>query len=135
MPDLNYNQAVIGVGSNIKPEYHVRLARARIDTAHHLIKESEFVFTRPVGFSDQPDFLNGAWLVHTSMDRYTLNAWLHGVEKDLKRVRTENKFGPRTIDLDIVVWNGCIIDEDVYARPFLKKAVYELLPDLPGIDC
>ncbi|MCD6115578.1 2-amino-4-hydroxy-6-hydroxymethyldihydropteridine diphosphokinase, partial [bacterium] len=56
--------------------------------------------------------------------------FLKDVEKSLKRERTENKFGPRTIDLDIVVWNNAVIDDDVYTRGFLKKAVKFLIPDI-----
>jgi 2-amino-4-hydroxy-6-hydroxymethyldihydropteridine diphosphokinase len=43
------------------------------------------------------------------------------------RDRTIPKFGPRNIDLDIVVWNGTIVDEDYYTRDFLQKSVAELL--------
>jgi 7,8-dihydro-6-hydroxymethylpterin-pyrophosphokinase len=43
------------------------------------------------------------------------------------RDRTGPKFGPRCIDLDIVVWNGEIVDEDYYTRDFLQKSVAELV--------
>jgi 7,8-dihydro-6-hydroxymethylpterin-pyrophosphokinase len=45
-------------------------------------------------------------------------------------VKTENKNGPRCIDLDIVVWNRKVIDRDFYDRDFLQTVVLELMPDL-----
>ena len=52
------------------------------------------------------------------------------MEKDLGRVASAERFGPRTIDLDIVVWNGKVVDKDFYSRDYLKESVLELLPDL-----
>ncbi len=53
---------------------------------------------------------------------------LREIESGLGRVRTGNKNGPRTIDLDILVWNGEVVDDDVYEREFLKTSIRELLP-------
>ena len=46
------------------------------------------------------------------------------------QVSSENRYGPRTIDLDIVVWNGTIIDEHVLEWEFLRKSVQSIAPDL-----
>lgn len=124
------NQAVIGVGSNINPERNISQARKLIEKKMQLLKRSNFVITKPIGFKDQPDFHNGAWLIKTSSDLDALKEFLHHIENQLNRIRTENKFGPRTIDLDVVVWNHHIIDEDVYKRDFLKESVLELCPEL-----
>lgn len=124
------NRAVIGVGSNIEPDANIAAARRRIARAHKLLAESQFVETEPIGYDDQPNFINGVILVETDMDRETLKGWLGGVETDLGRVRSENRCGPRTIDLDIVVWNGSVVDEDVYVRPFLREAVLQVWPEL-----
>jgi 2-amino-4-hydroxy-6-hydroxymethyldihydropteridine diphosphokinase len=53
------------------------------------------------------------------------------LESELGRVKTDNKHGPRSIDLDILVWNGEIVDGEVYEREFLRRSIEELLP---GID-
>jgi 2-amino-4-hydroxy-6-hydroxymethyldihydropteridine diphosphokinase len=55
---------------------------------------------------------------------------LKELESKLGRVNTDNRYGPRTIDLDILVWNGEVVDEEVYEREFLRKSIKELLPDL-----
>lgn len=124
------NRAVIGVGSNVEPERHVPAARRHIAQRHVVLAASPFVRTRPVGRVDQPDFTNGALLVETALDRERLRGDLKIIEALLGRQRGEDRYGPRTIDLDIVVWNGRIVDPDFYTRGFLRQAVMALLPDL-----
>ena len=124
------NRAVIAVGSNIKPHYHIEQTRQHLMESQMLVAESQFIQTAPIGYTDQPDFVNGAFLIKTPFDPHQLKQWLKKLEDLLGRVRTANKFGPRTIDLDIVVWNDKIVDEDVYQRDFLKKSVIELCPEL-----
>ena len=46
------------------------------------------------------------------------------------RNRSHDQHGPRTIDLDIVIWNEDIIDQDFYERNYLKESVLELIPNL-----
>ena len=64
------------------------------------------------------------------MDNLTLKSWLKNLEKKLGRVRLENKNGPRTIDLDIIIWNREVVDNEVYEREFLLNSINELLPEL-----
>ena len=120
------NHAVIAVGSNINPDEHIAKARELIRNTHQLIRESRFRMTRPIGFTAQPDFKNGAFLIKTAMSKKQLCSWLKKVEENLGRKRTQNRNGPRTIDLDIVIWNGKIVDPHVYVRDFLNQAVREL---------
>ena len=124
------NRAVIGLGSNIHPEENIRRAKEAIAGEFTLIKSSSFVETEPVGFKEQDRFLNGALLVETESDASSLKSWLKELESKLGRVNTDNRYGPRTIDLDILVWNGEVVDEEVYEREFLRKSIKELLPDL-----
>lgn len=123
------NTAVVGVGSNIDPERHIALARSILAEEHRLVTESRYETTKPVGYADQPDFVNGALLVATVLDREAFVAYLHGVEDRLGRVRTANRNGPRTIDLDVVVWNGTVVDPDVHTRAFLRDAVSQVAPN------
>jgi 2-amino-4-hydroxy-6-hydroxymethyldihydropteridine diphosphokinase len=88
------------------------------------------VKTKPIGYANQEDFINGSVLISTSLELSALQNKLKQVEQKLKRIRTANKNGPRAIDLDVIVWDGEIIDADVYARPFLHDAVKELWPGL-----
>jgi len=121
---------VIGAGSNIAPEVHIPLAREKIRHAHRILGESDWVETEPVGFERQPNFINGAFLIETDMKRSELKVWLRDVESMLGRIRTANRNGPRTIDLDLVVWDGEIQDSDFFSRDFLKRAVIQLCPGL-----
>ena len=124
------NRAVIGVGSNIAPEVNVPRARQRIAERHVIVAESPLMKTSPIGYVDQPDFTNGALLLETPADRQRLRADLKAIETMLGREPGENRYGPRTIDLDIVVWNGEIIDRDLYTRDYLREAVLAVLPEL-----
>lgn len=126
------HRVVIGVGSNIEPKAHIAKAREIIRQTHRLVSESKFIKTKPIGFTDQPDFYNGVFLVDTEMSKKSFKKWLKGVEETLGRVRTENQYGPRNIDLDIVIWDGNIVDPDVYDRNFLQKAVMEVYPEFDG---
>lgn len=124
------NQVAIGVGSNIEPEKNVAEAIHLIGRTHRVVGKSQLVKTKPVGYSDQSDFLNGVIRIETDLDVEALTTWLRNLEDRLGRVRMENRYGPRTIDLDIVVWNGKIVDEDVYRRDFLRQGLREVWPDL-----
>ena len=124
------NTAVVGVGSNLNAAQNIARAKEALSREHRLNKESVFVKTSPIGFSDQPDFMNGAFLVTTELSIDAFKDYLSGLETRLGRVRTENKYGPRTIDLDIVGWNGKIVNKDFYERDFVRKAVVEVLPEI-----
>ena len=127
---MKLNEVVIGVGSNIDPEIHINQAKELIAKTHELRKVSSFIETEPIGCENQDNFLNGALLIETKMDRFTLKSWLKNLEEKLGRVRSENKNCPRTIDLDIIVWNRKIVDSEVYERDFLINSINELIPEL-----
>jgi 2-amino-4-hydroxy-6-hydroxymethyldihydropteridine diphosphokinase len=121
------NTCIIGIGSNIEPEKNIEAAMGIVGYEHDLIAVSKFARTSPIDIEDQPDFLNGAAKIKTDLSEIEFNNYLKGVEDQLGRDRTLPKFGPRTIDLDIVVWNGNIVDKDYYTRDFLQKLVDEVL--------
>ena len=121
------HECVIGIGSNIDAEQNFAAALFFLRQEHQLIAVSSKVMTTPIGMSNQPDFLNGAAKVTTTMDKDDFRNYLKGVEDRLKRDRHSPKFGPRTIDLDIIVWDGSIIDPEYYDRDFLKTAVDEII--------
>lgn len=124
------NEVVISVGSNIETEKNVKLAEENISEITEFIKKSNFYITKPQVFLEQDDFLNGAFLIKTDYSFDELNSELKKIEIKQKRVKTSNVAGPRTIDLDIVVWNDEIKDENFYEWDFLKKVVLELKPNL-----
>lgn len=123
-------QAIISLGSNIDPEANIAKARERLKQDFKVLAESVFVTTRAVGCAHQPDFLNGAVLIETDLGLEPLKSRLKELERSLGRREEQHGFQPRTIDLDVVVFNGAVIDKDFYRRDFLQQSVLELAPEL-----
>ena len=120
------NQAIIGIGSNIRPGENIPQALRLLGETVTVEKVSALVTTAPVGMTGQPDFVNGAVRITTTLTQEELERLLKKIEDLTGRDRTLPRFGPRTIDLDIVVWNGEITDPDYYTRDFLRSAVSEV---------
>lgn len=121
------NQAVISIGSNIDAELNIPKALKHLSTFLTIVRQVPFITTTPIGITNQPDFTNGAILCKTSLDMDQLVRQLKTTEDILGRDRTREKYGPREIDLDVVTWNGQIVDQDYYSRTFLKKMTDDLL--------
>jgi len=124
------NEVIVGLGSNIDPQKNIKKAREILKGKYSVILESRFIQTKPVGLVNQADFINGAILMRTELELNDLDSQLKLIEKALGRETSVQKFGPRTIDLDIIIWNKEIIDKDFYEREFLKNSVLELIPNL-----
>ena len=120
------NECIIGIGSNIDAEKNIQKMLKILKTRVKVLRVSSFLKTEPIGISEQPYFTNGAVKINTDLDREGLNHKLKEIEDELGRDRTAPRFGPRTIDLDIVVWNGEVVDKDYYTRDFLQKSVQEI---------
>ncbi|HDR50817.1 MAG TPA: 2-amino-4-hydroxy-6-hydroxymethyldihydropteridine diphosphokinase [Mariniphaga anaerophila] len=120
------NTAIIGIGSNINAEENISNMLEVLGKEVEILKVSSLLKTKPIGIENQPDFTNGAVKIQTGLSREELNRLLKNLEDQLGRDRSLPKFGPRTIDLDIVVWNGEIVDEDYYTRDFLRESVQEV---------
>lgn len=123
MPDVAY----IALGSNLGDRHeHLRFARDRIarlpDT--RIVAESEIEETAPIGPVTQSAYLNQMIAVETSLDPHTLLAELQHVEHARGRVRTE-RWGPRTLDIDIVLVEGRTLEEPGLTIPH---------PELPARD-
>ena len=94
--------------------------------------------TEPVGYTDQPRFLNGAAAVETELEPRELLDRLLAVERALGRDRTGPRFGPRTVDLDLLVYGDRVVDEPgltvphprLAERRFALEPLAELEPDL-----
>ncbi len=126
------NEVIIGLGSNINPEENIKEALSLLEEFGDIEDKTELVYTKAQKFENQADFLNGAVLFHTNVYYEDLKAKLKDIEQQLGRVRTENKNGPRTIDLDVTAFNGTIVDEDINEFDFLRDFVKELKPELLG---
>lgn len=91
-----------------------------------VLKVSEMIRTKPIGMTNQADFVNGAMLLETELSFEDFRMYLKNLEDRLGRDRSLPKFGPRTMDLDIIVWNDEITDNDYHTRDFLRKLGPEL---------
>ncbi len=120
------NVLIIGIGSNINAEENISKMLEILKTKVDVLKVSRFSKTAALGIKNQPDFTNGAVKVKSILDQEDLNRLLKDIEDEMGRDRSTPKYGPRCIDLDIVAWNGTIIDQDYYTRDFLRKAVDEI---------
>ena len=121
------NIVVLGIGSNIEAEFNISKMMEILGKKVQIQKISSFLRTKPIGIENQADFTNGAIKIETPLNKKDLTNLLKSIEDQLGRDRTAPKFGPRTIDLDIVVWNGEIVDKDYYTRDFLQKTVQEVI--------
>lgn len=124
------NRVVIALGSNIDPEINIQKALKALKQKYTIQGESGIQRTKCFGDATQADFLNSAVLIETEMETSPLKAELKQIETQLGRAIDHDHNGPRTIDLDIVVWNETIIDRDFYQRDYLKKSALELIPNL-----
>lgn len=124
------NEAIIGIGSNIKPQSNVSRALCKIEKYFVMVRKSEFITTKPIGYTSQPDFVNGVVLVETTLSLDDVVARLKRIEDEIGRVRSVNKYGPRVIDLDLLIWNGVVVDDDVVNMEFLKELIRGIAPSI-----
>ena len=99
----------IGLGSNLgEREATIRRALVLLEAGGDIRVDavSSLRETDPVGYEDQPRFLNGAAALMTDLGPLALLERLHEVERGLGRERTGPRFGPRTIDLDLLLYGG-----------------------------
>lgn len=120
------NVTIIGIGSNIDAEYNIDKAIKLLGKYIRIVQVSSWIKTEPIGITQQPAFTNGAVKAYAKYGQDELNRVLKAIEDEMGRDRTAPKFGPRCIDLDIIVWNGKVVDEDYYTRDFLRQSVEEL---------
>jgi 2-amino-4-hydroxy-6-hydroxymethyldihydropteridine diphosphokinase len=139
-------RSFVGLGANLED------SRAHIERAVDLLAAEDGVElvavshlreTDPVGYEDQPRFLNGAAELRTSLDARELLDRLLAIERRLGRVRGKGpRFGPRTIDLDLLLYGDEQIDEPglavphprLHERRFALEPLAELDPalEIPG---
>lgn len=124
--------ACLMMGSNIRPEENLQQALYLLRELVSIQKISSVWKTPAVG-SPGPDFLNAAILVQTHLDADELkNSVLRPLETKLGRVRVEDKNAPRTIDLDIIIFDDILLEDDLWHQAYLAVPISELLPDYPS---
>ncbi len=132
-------RAYVGLGANLgEREATIRravrlLGASRVST----LRETE-----PVGYVDQPRFVNGVAFVETALEPRALLDRLLEIERELGRTRDGPRFGPRTIDLDLLLYGDAVVDEPglQVPHPRLHERAFALEPlldldralELPG---
>lgn len=136
---LEQKTAIIALGSNLQ-QPAAQICRALAEISAHpqieLERVSSLYLTAPVGYDDQPDFVNAVCSVRTSLDGVSLLAVLNGIEADFGRERTFRN-APRTLDLDIVDFNHEASDDPhltlphprAHERGFVMLPLAEILPE------
>lgn len=127
-----YHTAYIGIGSNLGDKKgYLDMAVKAIDEIKgcNVEKVSSYIVTEPYGGVEQDDFLNGAVKVRTFLDPHELLEELHGIEQKAKRERIIH-WGPRTLDLDILLYDDAIIDTEELLIPHIEmhKREFVLVP-------
>jgi 2-amino-4-hydroxy-6-hydroxymethyldihydropteridine diphosphokinase len=139
--------AFVGIGSNLgEPERQIAAALEQLEAEQDidLVAVSTLRETEPVGYLQQPNFLNGAVRVETELGPRELLERLLAIEARLGRLRGEGpRFGPRMIDLDLLVYGdetvaepGLIVPHPRLAeRRFALEPLAELAPglEIPGL--
>lgn len=130
-------KAVVALGSNLgDPKENLDLAIALLREATEVTKVSSYYLTKPVGNTDQPDFVNAVCLIESELPAIDLLKMLHGIEKAMGRER-KIKWGPRTIDLDLIQYGTVLSKAEelllphpyAHERRFVLEPWHEIEPD------
>jgi len=137
--------AYIGFGSNlIDPSRQIADARAALATWPGIreLAFSSLYRSPPLGPADQPDYLNAVGAIATTLDVYALLNVLQTIERQQGRERTGVRWGPRTLDLDLLLYGDRVVTTPqlilphpgMLQRAFVLYPLYEIAPelDIPG---
>jgi len=136
----------IGIGSNlqqpIRQVQHALSALASL-TDCQFIAQSRLYRSAPMGPQDQPDFINAVAALETTVSAHALLASLHAIEQAQGRTRNGERWGPRTLDLDILLFGEECINQPelqvphpgLHERNFVLYPLHEIAPNLiiPGL--
>ena len=140
------NQAVIGLGSNLQQPLN-QVQQAVTELAEiprtRLLKVSSLYRSLPMGPTDQPDYINAVAELETELEPHALLDALQIIEQQHGRVREGERWGPRTLDLDILLYSDAVIADErlqvphpgIAERAFVLYPLAEILPEIaiPGL--
>ena len=122
------HQVVIGLGSNISPTENLKSSIYLLGRLIPINTVSGVWQTPSIG-SPGPDFLNAAALITTQLSVEDLRSnILRPIENLLGRIRTKDPNAPRTIDLDILIYDEILLDEELWRYAHMAVPVAEILP-------
>jgi 2-amino-4-hydroxy-6-hydroxymethyldihydropteridine diphosphokinase len=130
-------RACLSLGSNVDPEANLRSAIAALRARFGEVRLSRVYRTVAVGF-EGAEFLNAAAVVETDADAVALDAWLHALEDAHGRDRAAPRFGDRTLDIDLVLYDQLIlagpgnlrVPRDELRHAFVLRPLAEIAPDM-----
>lgn len=133
--------AYIAIGSNLaSPLEQVNAAIQALGEIpqSRIVALSSFYRTPPLGPQDQPDYLNAAVALETSLSPEALLDHTQRIELQQGRVRKAERWGPRTLDLDIMLFGDAVINTerltvphyDMKNRGFMLWPLFEIAPEL-----
>ena len=130
--ERRWNTAYIALGSNMgdKQKYIFNAVKAvDFDEKCRVKRVSDLIVTEPVSDIPQDDYLNGCMEIETLYDPFELLAFLNKTEAEADRVRKE-KWGPRTLDLDIIFYNNEVIQTEklTVPHPLMQDRLFVLEP-------
>ncbi|HEY0162146.1 MAG TPA: 2-amino-4-hydroxy-6-hydroxymethyldihydropteridine diphosphokinase [Edaphobacter sp.] len=138
---LDFNKlAAVALGSNLSSgfgdrEANLREAVRRLAALGEVKAVSRFYDTEPVGYLDQPKFLNGAAVIETALEPLDLLRGLLGIEHEMGRERLIDK-GPRVIDLDLLLYGNRVMSTEELTLPHpemqARRFVLEPLGEIAG---
>jgi 2-amino-4-hydroxy-6-hydroxymethyldihydropteridine diphosphokinase len=121
-------EVVLLIGSNIDPVSNIKRAIKEISSKVQINLQSSLWETKPIGTVGN-NFFNLALSVTTSLDFDPLKfEILRNIEIRLGRVRISDKYAPRTIDIDIILYGDTIIDINIWNYAYIAVPVAELVP-------
>lgn len=121
------HQVIVSVGSNIAPQQNIKTSHDILSREARLLDSADIIETAPVGYQHQANFLNTAYLMETSLSLELFNQFLKSVEDRMGRQRGPIRSGPRTIDLDIIIWDGDVLSDDYYQYTYVSVPVDQIL--------
>lgn len=133
--------AYIAIGSNLSNPVEQANKAIEALAQHpdiHLMACSSLYSSTPMGPQDQPDYINAVAKVHTELSPLALLDCTQAIEQNQGRARKEERWGPRSLDLDIVLYGNQIIDSErltiphygMKVREFVLYPLFEIAPQL-----
>ncbi len=118
--------ALIGMGSNIQPEMHLKRAARKIRDTFPKVCYSKVYQSAAVGM-DGDDFLNACCLLMHVPSQEVLLQWLKKLEDAHGRDRSKGSWKPRTLDLDMLMYDGDVLDQDAFSYAHVFVPASELI--------
>ncbi|SFB81640.1 2-amino-4-hydroxy-6-hydroxymethyldihydropteridine diphosphokinase [Pseudoalteromonas denitrificans] len=138
----SYYKVYLGLGANLNDPVNqinqaVTALKALSNTKNEILVSS-FYTSKPMGPQDQPDYVNAVACIETKLEPLVLLAQTQKIELDLGRVRKDERWGPRTLDIDILLYGDLVIDYPnlkvphygMKLREFVIYPLLEIAPEL-----